>query len=190
MNGNHASLCPSPEWADFLQHEVLPGLTEGVELGPRMLEIGPGPGAATDWLRHRVEHLVALEVEEAAADRLRDRFAGGNVEVILGDATRIPYDDNEFDAVGAFTMLHHVPTRAAQNTLLREALRVLRPGGVLVASDSLPSTELHDFHIDDVYNPIDPGTLITRLQTIGFDAMTVEIGHNWTVRASKPPEEP
>ena len=70
MNENHAKLMPSPEWAAHIQDEVLPQATAGVELGADLLELGPGPGAATDWLRHRVGRLVAVEQEEEAAARL------------------------------------------------------------------------------------------------------------------------
>lgn len=186
MNAHHAALCPSAEWAEYLHHDVLPALTAGLDLGLRMLEIGPGPGACTEWLRHRVEHLVAIELEEETVVRLRRRFAGTNVEVLQGDATTLPFEDDAFDAVGCFTMLHHVPSATLQNRLLAEALRVLRPGRTLLASDSLPSTELHAFHLDDVYNPIDPGALVARLQTIGFGAITVSVDHGVTFRARKP----
>src|SRR6201999_3309586 len=70
MNENHDRVCPSPEWAEYLQSEVLPQVVDGVQLGATMLEIGPGPGASTDWLRHRVDHVIALELEEAAAAKL------------------------------------------------------------------------------------------------------------------------
>jgi SAM-dependent methyltransferase len=83
-------------------------------------------------------------------------------------------------------MLHHVPTRRGQNQVLSEALRVLRPGGALLASDSLPSTGLHEFHADDIYNPIDPGGLITQLQTIGYGQVMVEIRDRWIAQAFKP----
>lgn len=53
-------------------------------------------------------------------------------------------------------MLHHVPTVALQNRLLAEVLRVLRPGGVLIGSDSLASNDLHLFHDGDTYNPVEP----------------------------------
>ncbi len=46
MNSNHARLCPSPEWAEHIQNEILPEVTRGIDLGQDMLEIGPGPGAA------------------------------------------------------------------------------------------------------------------------------------------------
>jgi SAM-dependent methyltransferase len=190
VNENHAQLCPSPEWAAYLQGEVLPAVTDGVDLGSRMLEIGPGPGAATDWLRTRVAELVAIEIEDEAAEKLRARFPRGNVEVVTGDAARLPWEDASFDSVASFTMLHHVPTRRGQDQILAEALRVLRPGGVLIASDSVPGTDLHGFHSEDTYNPIEPATLIARLQTIGYGAMTVSDGHAWTVRAFKDPASP
>ena len=90
---------------------------------------------------------------------------------------RLPFDEASFDSVGTFTMLHHVPTPALQNQVFAEALRVLRPGGTMIGSDSIPSTGLHDFHVGDVYNPVDPATLITRLQTVGFGAITVSVDY-------------
>ncbi|HEU5419034.1 MAG TPA: class I SAM-dependent methyltransferase [Streptosporangiaceae bacterium] len=173
MNENHARLCPSPEWAAHIQDEILPSLLRHADLGADMLEIGPGPGAATEWLRHRVRRLTAVEVDEAAAARLSDRYAGSNVEVVTADAARLGYPDESFDSAGTFTMLHHVPTLALQNMILAEAFRVLRPGGVLIASDSLASNDLHHFHAGDTYNPVDPGSVLSRLQTIGFARITV-----------------
>jgi SAM-dependent methyltransferase len=189
MNSNHEKLCPSPEWAEYLQADVLPAATEGVDLGTAMLEIGPGPGASTDWLRHRVGRLTAVEVDPVAADRLAERFAGTNVEVRTGDATRLPDADGSFDSVGTFTMLHHIPTAALQNRLLAEAFRVLRPGGVLVCSDSLASTDLHHFHEGDTYNPLEPSSLFGRLQTIGFGRITITVDQVLTFSATKPAED-
>lgn len=186
MNENHARTCSSPEWAAYIQNEILPSLVRHADLGEDLLEIGPGPGAATEWLRHRVKRLTALEIEEAAAEKLADRYAGSNVDVVVGDATKLSYPDGSFDSVGSFTMLHHVPTRELQNKILAEALRVLRPGGVLIASDSLASDDLHHFHEGDTYNPIDPGSVVSRLQTIGFGALTVMIDDRLKFIARKP----
>jgi SAM-dependent methyltransferase len=186
VNENHARVCTSPEWAEHIQTEILPVLTRDIDLGTDMLEIGPGPGAATGWLRHKVGHLIAVEVDTTAAALLADRFAGTQVEIVTGSGTDLSYPDQSFDSVGCFTMLHHVPTLALQNKILAEAFRVLRPGGVLIGSDSLPSTGLHDFHADDTYNPIDPASLLSRLQTLGFSEITVMIDWSLKFIARKP----
>ena len=189
MNENHAALCSSDEWAEFLETEVLAPVTAGVDLGGDLLELGPGPGASTRWLRHRVERLVALEVDRDAADKLADEFAGTNVTVEVGDCTDVPFPDESFDAVASFTMLHHLPTQGMQFATVCESFRVLRPGGVLVGSDSLASQGLHAFHEGDVYNPIDPPRLLTYLQAAGFGRVTLRVGEGLLFTAHKTSKE-
>jgi len=186
MNPDHENLCSSPDWAAYLQSEILPAVTAGVVLGDQMLEIGPGPGAATAWLRERVARLTALESDAAAAGRLAERYPDGNVAIDTGDATQMPYGDESFDSVASFTMLHHVPDAAAQYRILAEALRVLRPGGTLVGSDSLGSDGLHHFHADDTYNPVDPATMLIWLRALGFGAVTITVDEVLKFTARKP----
>jgi SAM-dependent methyltransferase len=191
VNKNHAALCPSPQWAAVIQTELLPSLVADVQLGEQMLEVGPGPGAATEWLRHKVRHLTALELDQQAAEELAAKYAGTNVEVVIGDAAAaMIFADASFDSVGTFTMLHHVPTTALQDRLLAEVLRVLRPGGVLIGSDSLASNELHHFHEADTYNPIEPASLLPRLQTLGFRKITIVVDGMLKFTAHKPPPTP
>ncbi|MGH3150914.1 MAG: class I SAM-dependent methyltransferase [Streptosporangiaceae bacterium] len=185
MNENHAKLMGSEQWFAHIQDEVLPQATAGVELGHDLLELGPGPGAATEWLRQRVRRLVAVEHEAEAAAALAEQYAGTNVEVVSGDATALGYPDASFDTVATFTMLHHVPTRALQDRVLAEAFRVLRPGGVFLGSDSLPCDELHQFHSGDVYNPVEPAAFLTRLQVAGFGAITLAVDYNLVFTARK-----
>jgi ubiquinone/menaquinone biosynthesis C-methylase UbiE len=186
MNPEHEKLCSSPDWAAYLRSEILPAVTTGTTLGEHMLEIGPGPGAATGWLCEQVASLTALEADPAAAARLTARYPDGNVTIDTGDATQMPYDDRSFDSVGSFTMLHHVPTAAAQYRILAEALRVLRPGGTLLGSDSLASTGLHHFHAGDTYNPVEPATLLVWLRTLGFNAVTITVDEVLKFTACKP----
>jgi SAM-dependent methyltransferase len=189
MNPDHEKLCGSPDWAAHLRAQILPVVTAGVSLGKDMLEIGPGPGAATAWLRERVAHLTVLEADEVAATRLAARNPDRNVTVDIGDATQMPYGDESFDSVGSFTMLHHVPTAAAQYQILAEALRVLRPGGWLAGSDSLASNGLHYFHHDDTYNPAEPATLLVWLRALGFTPITITVGDVLMFTACKPAPE-
>jgi ubiquinone/menaquinone biosynthesis C-methylase UbiE len=186
MNTQHQQLCGSAEWQAHMQDIVLPAVTDGLALGDELLELGPGPGAATNWLRKRVRRLVAVESEPESATALHDRFAGSNVEVVHGDASALPFPTDSFDSVAAFTMLHHVPTRPQQARLLGEALRVLRPGGVLFGTDSLHSDDLHHFHHEDTYNPIEPATLLALLCAQGYVRIKIEVDVRVTFVAYKP----
>lgn len=172
-----------------MESEVLEPVTAGLDLGSEMLEIGPGPGAATRWLRHRVKRLVALELDPDAAARLADELAATNVTVQVGDSTNVRFPDKSFDSVGCFTMLHHVPTLQDQFRTLCETFRVLRPGGVLAGADSLASQGLHEFHEGDTYNPIDPAHLLVFLQAAGFGHVMVSVGDGLLFTARKAPEE-
>ena len=131
MNENHQRLCPSEGWASYLQDEVLPTLTADLKLGGALLEIGPGPGAATDWLRAHFERVVAVEVDEVARRAPRAALRRVQRRGRAGYGAALDFADATFDAVACFTMLHHVPTLSEQRSLLTEAVRVLRDDGVL-----------------------------------------------------------
>jgi ubiquinone/menaquinone biosynthesis C-methylase UbiE len=186
MNENHAKLMSSLEWAAHIQDDILPRAAAGVAIGPELLELGPGRGAATDWLRHRVERLVAVESDPVAAASLASRFGSDpRVEAVAGDASALGYPDASFDTVVTCTMLHHVPTRALQEEVLAEAFRVLRPGGAFLGSDSLPSDDLHRFHEGDVYNPVEPSVFLVGLQSAGFASITLHVGRSLIFTCSK-----
>lgn len=170
MNKEHLELCSSQGWAAHLQSDLVPwALADAPENAPALLEVGPGPGAATDVLRRRAARLTALEFDPAIADRLASRYADDPVvEVVRGDATALPFPGATFDEVAAFTMLHHLPDPDAQDRALAEFARVLRPGGRLRGTDSLDSPGLRRLHAGDILVPLDPLTLGDRLRAAGF----------------------
>lgn len=186
MNSDHQRLCSSAEWAEHIQTEVLPQLISRIDLGDEMLELGPGPGGATDLLHRRVGRLTALELDPDSARTLAKRFAGTNVTVVEGDCSNTGIPDESFDSIGTFTMLHHLPTDRQQHATLAEAFRLLRPGGVLLGSDSIASNELHHFHADDTYNPVEPAWLVIQLLTLGFRPIVITLGDEVTFTAHKP----
>lgn len=111
-----------------------------VELGAagRMLDVGTGPGhiplvvceriagarvVGIDLARHMLAH--------AERHRAASRFAS-RVEYRLADAKGLDFEEAAFDAVFSNTILHHIPD---PRPFLREARRVLRPGGALLVRD-------------------------------------------------------
>lgn len=174
MNWFHRQVCGSGRWRRRLQRELLPWALQGVEPGEEVLEIGPGPGLSTDLLRRRVPRLTVLEVDASAASTLKQRLSGSGVRVLCGDGTAMPFANESFSGVVAFTMLHHVPTVALQDRLLAEASRVLRPGGVFAGFDGAGSLAFRLIHLGGPYMPVDPVTLALRLEAAGFADVTVE----------------
>jgi ubiquinone/menaquinone biosynthesis C-methylase UbiE len=175
VNEEHLRLCASPEWAAFVEHDLLPWVLEGHELGDDLLEVGPGPGLTTDVLRRHAGRVTAAELDADLARALAGRLAGTNVEVITADATRLPFPGGRFSAVACLTMLHHIPSAARQDAALAEMARVLRPGGVLVGADGLDTPERRRVHADDIFVPVDPGTFPARLRAAGFAGVTTEV---------------
>ncbi|GAA0224306.1 class I SAM-dependent methyltransferase [Cryptosporangium japonicum] len=167
MNWIHRRLCSSDTWFAKVEDTLIPWALNGVELGADVLEIGPGFGATTRVLARSVPHLTAVEVDPASAARLGAGIPG--VRVVTGDATALDFADDSFDAVVCFTMLHHVPSPAAQDRLFAEAHRVLRPGGIFAGSDSRYSTRFRFLHVFDTMVVVDPDVLPDRLRAAGFD---------------------
>jgi SAM-dependent methyltransferase len=173
MNRRHHWYCESSGWNHQLENEILPWPLDGAELGGEVLELGPGPGLTTDWLRHRCRHITCLELDPKLAHSLRQRVGNENVTVQFGDARAMPFRDNTFSAVLSFTMLHQVPSSDLQNRLFAEARRVLKLGGVFAGSDSTWSARMWLFYLADTMITLDPRRLPERLKLAGFERISV-----------------
>src|ERR1700733_11519928 len=173
MNRLHQWFCRSDRWRTTVRERV-PWVLDRTDLGPNVLELGPGPGLTTDLLRMSVQRLTALEVDPKLANALTARMRGSNVEVVEGNAMRMLFVGSEFSGAVSFTMLHHVPSPELQDQLLREVWRVIVPGGVFVGSDSIESLFMRVIHIGDTLVPVAPDTFGVRLEVAGFQVLEVE----------------
>lgn len=99
----------------------------------RVLDVGGGPGAYAEWLAvqgHMVRLVDAtpLHVEQAL------QLAQGRFSAILGDARALDEADGSYDVVLLLGPLYHLIEREDRLNALREAHRVLRPGGLVAAA--------------------------------------------------------
>jgi SAM-dependent methyltransferase len=178
--------CGSDEWRTHVREVSIPWALGDRDLGDDVLEVGPGYGATTDVFRERARRLTAVEIDSDLASALVARFDGTNVTVIEGDATSLDFDDGRFTGATCFHMLHHVPSVELQDRIFAEAARVLRPGGLFVASDSIYSPEVEQFHDGDTYLPIDPSTIEARFARCGFVDVDIDVDperRSWAARA-------
>jgi SAM-dependent methyltransferase len=178
MNRFHHWYCRSSVWKRRIETELMPWALNGATLLEPALEIGPGPGITTEYLRARVQSLTALERDAVLANHLGQRFRRTNVRVIEGDATAMPFENGSFRGVFCFTMLHHVPSAALQDRLVAEAFRVLAPGGVFLGTDSRMSLRMKLFHWFDTMVIVDPQTFPMRLRRAGFTGGRVELSES------------
>ncbi|MFN8108551.1 MAG: methyltransferase domain-containing protein [Thermoleophilia bacterium] len=105
--------------------------------GARVVDLATGTGALAAALIRRDDRIARLTGVDAAPqmlDRARPRVAplGQRAGLVRGDVRQLPLPDADADVVTIGYLLHLLaPTARAQT--LAEALRVLRPGGRLVA---------------------------------------------------------
>jgi SAM-dependent methyltransferase len=158
----------------MLETDLLPWVASVGDLGDDVLEVGPGPGLTTDLLRRRTAKLTAVELDAELAASLAARLSDTNVDVVHADATDSGLASGRFSAATCFSMLHHIPDPETQDRLFAELCRMLRPGGIFVGTDSVDSEPIRLFHVDDVFVPVDPITLGSRLEAAGFSGVTVE----------------
>jgi SAM-dependent methyltransferase len=189
MNLIHRWMCRSARWRRVLEERVVPWVIGGIELGPDVLEVGPGPGLTTDLLRSRLARLTAIEIDPALAKSLAARLSGSNVAVVEGDATSMPFGNARFSGAVSFTMLHHVPSPQLQDQLLREVRRVLKPKGIFAGVDSVQSFSMRLLHIHDTLVPVDPERFGRRLEAAGFQDVVLETNpYAFRFHARRPPE--
>jgi len=105
-----------------------------VRPGGSVLEIGCGTGNLTLLAKrmHPAANVVGLDPDPAALARARRKAArkGLSVGLDLGFAQELPYPDAWFDLVLSAFMFHHLGPDEKRGSL-REARRVLKPGGSL-----------------------------------------------------------
>lgn len=99
--------------------------------GEQVLEVGCGIGGDTVRWAERGNSVCALDLNLPSVSLTRQalRRRGLSATLAVADAEHIPFPDNAFDLVYSFGVLHHSPDCARG---IREAIRVLRPGGELV----------------------------------------------------------
>ena len=111
----------------------------GLASGFQLLDVGCGTGTQAISAWRRVQpggSVVGVDISEKmlAAARRKANRAGLDIAFHHADAAELPFKDGRFDAVTFTTVLHMVP-EARRSLCLREAARVLPPGGRLLLVD-------------------------------------------------------
>ncbi len=102
--------------------------------GDVLVDLGCGTGELIMALHHKARQVIGIDSSpqmlEQAAGKLRSN--GHNVELRLGELEHLPMGDNAANIAVVNMVLHHLSVPASG---IREAFRVLKPGGVFVIVD-------------------------------------------------------
>src|SRR3981189_1985401 len=175
MNRFETWFCGSAYWRYLTRRQLLPWIVAGSALGGHVLELGAGPGAATEELKRLAGRVTSLEYDHSFATRLGKRVGGTSATVIQGDAATLPFSTSAFSSAIAILMLHHLRSNELQNRAFSEICRVLRPGGVFLAFEIQDGWLNRVGHIRSTFVPVDPATAPARLRAAGFSRATVDL---------------
>ncbi|WP_281195478.1 class I SAM-dependent methyltransferase [Halorubrum sp. F4] len=145
----------------------------------RLLDVGGGSGRASAALTG-----PDVTVVDVSSGMLRRARNARGLSAVAGDAGRLPFRDGSVDAVMVVDAFHHLPDREAA---LREAGRVVAPGGVLVVREFDPTHPLgrllvageHAIGMGSRFST--PDALADDMERAGFDSAVVDRGFGYTV---------
>lgn len=109
-----------------------------IEKGHRVLDVGCGTATLTILIKkaHAEAEVMGIDGDPKILGIAKSKVAQTGVDIALdyGAASELPYSDNSFDRVVSSMVLHHL-TRENKIRSLKEAFRVLKPGGELHVAD-------------------------------------------------------
>ena len=149
--------------ANAMRRQAVPPLAEAFrgrdQRKLRLVDLGCGTGRFLDFVKQVWPRLpvVGVDLSEAYIGHARrhlKRWARTNF--VVANAEAIPLPDASTDAVTSIFTLHELPPEV-RRSVIREAARVLRPGGRLILLDSLQIGDEPDYdatleHFPEIYH--------------------------------------
>ena len=123
-----------PGEAEAAVRRLVERIAAALPTGGDVLDVGNGLAAQDPVIAQvaRPRSLTAVNITWSQLEAGRDRLGEAPARAVCADACRLPFADASFDGVISVEAAFHFSSR---ERFLREAFRVLRPGGVLTMSD-------------------------------------------------------
>ncbi len=105
------------------------------EVGGTLLDFGCGNGAQTFLFAPDFDSIIGVDISEQYLDMFKQEAGRKGIsdrtQAIHNDGSNLPLESSSIDCAISFEVLEHVES---EDDVLKELLRVIRPGGVLVLS--------------------------------------------------------
>jgi ubiquinone/menaquinone biosynthesis C-methylase UbiE len=158
--------------------ELTARFVDAVDAGPNttILDVACGPGIVTAALAAKARAVVAFDLTPEMLLQARDRCAKAgltNVTFEQGNATALPFPDNNFDGVVTRLSVHHFDT---PRLVLNEMFRVLRPGGKLVLADVVSSEDAAESELHNAIEVLRDPSHVRMLPATELTSMITDAG--------------
>lgn len=123
-----------------------------IERPVRLLDIGCGTGQSRQLYARHARLYAGVDLSRRGLDIARRQFPES--AWVRADANQLPFEDGSWDVIAFSSVLHHIPDFGRA---LREALRVVRPGGHVFAFDPNllhPAMALFRCPASPLYTPV------------------------------------
>ena len=142
--------------ADAMRRRIIKPLKKGLnnfsnrkKSSLKILDVATGSGRTLKQLRGAFpkEKIIGLDLSGSylkEASRFISNLDGDLIELVKGNAEKLPFDDNSLQGISCVYLFHELP-RPIRKNVLSEFFRVLEPGGILVIADSIQENDSPDF---------------------------------------------
>ena len=100
----------------------------------RVLDVGGGTGIHASWLAARGDSVHVIDLTPRHVEMVRSELGGLGVTAEEGDARSLDVADGSFDVVLVFGPMYHLTAVEDRQQVLREAVRAVRPGGLIAVA--------------------------------------------------------
>lgn len=108
---------------DWLLQYIIPG--------DRVLDLGCGNGRFSEIFPEDIDY-IGVDNSEKMIEIAKKRYPKS--KFCLADALNLPFPENFFDVIFSLAVIHHIPSEEFRLRFLKEAKRVLKPGGIFILS--------------------------------------------------------
>ena len=142
--------------ADAMRRRIIKPLKEGLKnfndrkrSSIKILDVATGSGRTLKQLRGAFpkEKIAGIDLSGSylkEASRYISDLNGELIELIKGNAEKLPFDDCSLQAISCVYLFHELP-RTIRERVIKEFFRVLEPKGILVIADSIQISDSPDF---------------------------------------------
>jgi demethylmenaquinone methyltransferase/2-methoxy-6-polyprenyl-1,4-benzoquinol methylase len=155
-------------WTEGMRDQALAWFD--VDAGDRVLDVGCGTGFATEGLLAHTDDVHGLDQSAHQLEQAYDKFGKrGPVRFYRGDAERLPFRDDSFDALWSSGSIEYWPNPV---DALAECRRVVKPGGpVLVVGPDYPNNTLLQKLADAIMLFYDESEADRMFREAGFESV-------------------